>query len=232
MSAGTIFLIPGGHPPDMKRMIQDFRTTLEFCGKPNPKVAYIGTANKDNKIFFQLMKRLIVKAGAEKVTLVSIAGKRSDIGAAKQILSEADCIFLSGGEVEDGIVLLKKAGLDVFLTELYNSGKLFFGVSAGCIMMGRNWVHWEVENDDSTANLFDCLNFVPMTFDTHCENEDWKELKCALRLMGTNAQGYGLSTGGFYSADRDGYLVSFRNAPAVFRNQNGNIKTEVRNGQN
>jgi len=120
------------------------------------------------------------KAGAGKVTLVPIAGKCADTGAAKQMLSDADCIFLSGGEVEDGTVSLKKDGLDIFLTELYNSGKPFFEVSAGCIMMGSNWVRWDVENDDSTASLFDCLNFVPMTFDTHCENEDWKELPAAL----------------------------------------------------
>ena len=214
----------------MKRMVRDFRTALGACEKPSPKVAYVGTANGDNKLFFQFLKRPMVKAGAGQVLLVPIAGKRADTQAAKQILSEADCVFLSGGEVEDGIVSLKKAGLDVFLTELYNCGKPFFGVSAGCIMMGRIWVHWEVENDDSTASLFDCLNFVPMTFDTHCENEGWKELKCALRLMGTNAQGYGLSTGGFYSADSNGHLLSFRNAPAVFRNQDGNIEAEVWDG--
>ena len=204
-------------------MVRDFRTALGACEKPSPKVAYVGTANGDNKLFFQFLKRPMVKAGAGQVLLVPIAGKRADTQAAKQILSEADCVFLSGGEVEDGIVPLKKTGLDIFLTELYNRGKPFFGVSAGCIMMERNWVHWEAGNDDGTASLFDCLNFVPMTFDTHCENEDWKELKCALRLMGTDAQGYGLSTNGFYAADSDGLLVSFRNAPAVFRNQGGTI---------
>jgi peptidase E len=208
-------------------MVQDFRTVYESCGKPNPKVAYVGTANQDNKLFFQFVKRPLVKAGAEKVTLVPIAGKYSDAGASKRMLSEADCVFLSGGEVEDGIAGLKKAGLDDFLSDLYHSGKPFFGVSAGCIMMGRNWVHWDVENDDSTASLFDCLNFTPMTFDTHCENEDWKELKCALRLMGPGAEGYGLSTNGFYNADSEGRLTSYRNAPEAFRNIGGNIEAVI-----
>ena len=228
MSAGQVYLIPGGHPPDMKQTIQAFAAVFESCGKIKPSVAYVGTANGDNKLFFQFMKRPMIKAGAGKVTLVPIAGKHTDTEAAKQMLSEADCVFLSGGEVEDGIVWLKKAGLDVFMTQLYNGGKLFFGVSAGCIMMGRNWVRWDIENDDSTASLLDCLNFVPMTFDTHCENEGWKELKCALRLMGPGAKGYGLSTNGFYGVDDDGNLVSFRTAPAVFYNQDGNIIMETK----
>ena len=230
MSARPVYLIPGGHPLDMKSMMENFRTVFDACGEPNPKVAYIGTASHDNWPFYMLIKRQLVKAGAGEVTLVPIARKRVDVEAAKRMLSEADCIFLSGGEVEDGIVLLKKAGLDVFLTELYNDGKIFFGTSAGCIMMGRNWVHWDVEGDDSTASLFDCLNFVPMTFDTHCEDEGWKELKCALRLMGSGSRGHGLSTGGFYTADKEGDLKILRNAPVVFRNTNGKIETEEKDG--
>ncbi|MCL1912932.1 MAG: Type 1 glutamine amidotransferase-like domain-containing protein [Eubacteriaceae bacterium] len=227
MSLGPIYLIPGGRPRDVKQMEQDFRTVLDASEKLNPKIAYVGTANGDNKVFFQFMKSPMLKAGAGKVTLVPIASKGADTQMAKQILSEADIVFLSGGEVEDGILPLRKTGLDVFLAELHNSGKPFFGVSAGCIMMGRNWVHWDVEDDDSTASLFECLNFVPMTFDTHCEDEGWKELKCALSLMGAGAKGYGLSTGGFYSAGSDGRLTSYRNDPAVFRNRDGIIETEA-----
>jgi len=225
MSAKAIYLIPGGHPPNMNRMTEDFRAVYASFGNPNPKIACVGTANNDNKMFFKFMKRPLLKAGACEVILVPIAGKHRDVPSAKRILTAADCVFLSGGEVEDGIVWLKQAGLDTFLTEMYSDGVPFFGVSAGCIMMGRNWVHWDVENDDSTARLFDCLNFAPFTFDTHCENEDWKELKCALRLMGPGAQGHGLATGGFYSADNEGGLISYRNPPAVYVNNNGAIET-------
>ena len=224
MSEKAIYLIPGGRPPDMNRMIEDYRTIYTTLGKPNPKIAYVGTANNDNKIFFKVMKRPLVKAGAREVTMAPIAGKHLDVSSAKRVLAAADCVFLSGGEVEDGIVWLREAGLDTVLTEMYASGVPFFGVSAGCIMMGRNWVHWDVEDDDTTSRLFDCLDFVPFTFDTHCENEDWKELKCALRLMGPGAQGHGLCTGGFYRASSSGDLLSYRNPPAVYTNVNGTIE--------
>ena len=224
MSAKPIFLIAGGGPGDTRQTAEDFRTAFETCGKPNPSVAYVGTANKDNKIFYQFMKQPMLTAGARDVKLVPIAKKHVDGGAARKMLSEADAVFLSGGEVEDGIVWLKKAGLDTFLIDLYNAGKPFFGASAGAIMIGRHWVHWDKEDDDNTASLFDCLCFVPMLFDTHGESENWKELKCALRLEGEGAIGYGLSKGGFYKADLDGHIKSFRNGPEVYRNDGGEIR--------
>jgi len=223
MSEKEIYLITGGPSADAKQRIMDFKTALQSCGKPQPKVAYVGTASNDSKVFFHLLKKSILKAGAKEVVLAPIADKHADIETAKQILSEADAIFLTGGEVEDGMLWLKKYNLDVFLTDLYKHGKLFFGLSAGCIMMGQHWVHWDIEDDDSTSSLFDCLNFVPMTFDAHGENEDWKELKCALRLLGSGADGYGLSDGGFYCVDSEGHLTSFRNGPSIYSNIDGNI---------
>ena len=224
MSAKEIWLIAGGRSGGMKQMADDFRAALAAAGKPNPAVAYIGAANNDNRAFFQMMKLPMVKAGAGSVTLAPIAGKKADAAKAKRILSGADAVFLSGGEVEDGIAGLERAGLSGLLTELYHDGKLFIGASAGAIMMGRHWVHWDVEGDDGTSRLFPCLGFVPFVFDAHGEPEDWTELKCALRLLGPGAEGYGLSAGGFFKAGESGAFTSFRNPPAVFRNSDGKIE--------
>ena len=224
MSAREIYLIPGGRSSKIKQTTEDFRTALAACGKSNPKVAYVGTASSDNKAFFHAMRIPVMKAGAEAVTLVPIVGKNSDIEQAKSILSDADIVFLSGGEVEDGIVWLEKYGLDSFLIDMYHEGKLFIGTSAGAIMMGQHWVHWDIEGDDSTSRLFPCLNLVPFVFDTHAEKEDWVELKCALRLLGPGVKGYGLSAGGFFSADENGRFTCFRNDVALFRNSDGKIE--------
>ena len=223
MGAKPVYLIAGGRPPDAKQLAADLRTSLEAFGTPGPKVAYVGTASQDNKDFFRMFKEPMLAAGASEVTLAPIVGEKADINAARSTLLAADAVFLTGGEVEDGIVWLKRTGLDALLTELYRGGKPFFGISAGAIMMGTHWVHWDVLGDDSTASLFECLNFVPMLFDAHGENEDWSELKCALRLLGPGATGHGLSRGGFFRADWRGELTSYRNAPAVFKNIDGRI---------
>ena len=228
MSEKTVYLLAGGPSSTSAQMVENFRTTLQTCGTSNPSVAYIGTANHENEAFFERISKPILAAGAGTITLVPIISANADINDAKRILSAADAIFLSGGEVEDGIMGLRNCGLDIFLRNLYQEGKVFFGLSAGSIMLGQYWVHWDVEDDDDTASLFQCLDFVPMTFDAHGENEDWRELKCALRLLGAGSEGYGLSDGGFYSADSRGQFTTFRNAPAVFRNSGTDIEQKRR----
>ena len=230
MSAKEVYLISGGRPGNMRQISEDFRAAFAACGKPNPKVAYVGTASGDSKTFFQAMKIPMTRAGAETVALAPIARKNADVGKAKSILSEADVVFLSGGEVEDGIVWLERYGLDSFLTDLYRGGKLFMGMSAGAIMLGQVWVHWDVEGDDSTSRPFACLNLVPFIFDTHAEKEDWTELKCALRLTGAGTKGHGLSSGGFYSADESGKFTCYRNDPVLFLNVGGKIERIAEDG--
>ena len=226
MSAQAAYLISGG-PSSKSELVDDLRAALADCKKPQPSVAYIGTPNGDSKVFFGFVKRALRKAGAGNVQLAPLSGGHADIDAAKRMLETADAVFLSGGEVEDGMLGLAAGGLDAFLAGLYHSGKLFIGMSAGCIMMGQQWVHWDVEGDDSTASLFPCLGLVPMLFDAHGEKEDWKELKCALRLLGPGAQGFGLTDGGFFSADSAGNLKRYRNAPLVLHNIGEAIEQEA-----
>ena len=214
-------LVAGGRPRNPGAMAA--MMSRAFDGLDKPQAAYIGTANNDNMAFFQMMKAVLKSAGADKVNFVHLAKKNPDLEAAKKTLAEADLIFISGGEVEDGMNCLKKHDLTGFLKELYCSGKRFMGVSAGVIMMGSHWVHWDAEGDDSTARLFDCLGFVPFLFDVHGEDEDWTELKTALKLLGEGSKGYGLPGGCVISADSRGTLVNLESEYIVFINEGGKI---------
>jgi len=215
-------LVAGGRPLNPSAMAA--MMSQAFRGVEKPMVAYIGTANKDNPAFFQMMKALLKKAGADKVVFVHLAKKNPDLDAAREVLAGADLIFLSGGEVEDGMDWLNRHGLAGFLTELYRSGKRFMGVSAGVIMMGTHWVHWDVEGDDNTARLFDCLGFIPLLFDVHGEEEGWAELKTALRLLGNGRRGYGLKSGAMISADSRGALLNLEKDCLVLVNEDGLIR--------
>lgn len=192
--AGGNFHHPGSMAPSMARALQE-------CGKQKPRVAYLGVAGGDNALFFRHFKTLLQAAGAGKVVLVRLAKERVDLSAAKHTLEAADAIFISGGEVDDGMRWLVRHGLPGFLKELYDRGKLFFGVSAGSIMMGTHWVRWKNPDDDGAAELFDCLGLVPFIFDTHAEDEDWKELKMALQLEGSGSRGYAIPSGGMVSGE-------------------------------
>ena len=215
------FLIAGGRPLDPAGIARMMSHAFE--GIQKPLVAYIGTPNGDSLIFFQMMKAFLKKAGAGKIVFVRLAKKNPDPEAARKTLAAADVIFLSGGEVEDGMKWLIQHGLVGFLKELYAAGKRFLGVSAGVIMMGSHWVHWDIEGDDSTSKLFDCLAFTPALFDVHGESEDWVELKAALKLLGSGARAYGLPGGCMIRADSGGNLINTEKEYLVFVNDEGRI---------
>ena len=210
-------LIAGGQQLDNKIFKTIIAPTFEQC--PNPKVAYIGTANGDRESFFEMVYALFVKAGIRCVDFLHLARADADVAAARETLARADVIFLSGGEVFDGIDWLRKHRLVNMLKALYDKGTQFIGISAGAIMIGANWVRIGIPEDnesthklmqwvagescpeiDANIELFECLGLVRATFDTHAEHEDWVELKAALRLMGDNSCGYGIPRGGIIKA--------------------------------
>jgi peptidase E len=197
-------LVAGGKPLQKVPLLMSHA----FRGIEKPLVAYIGTATNDSMPFFQIMKIMLKKAGAGKIVFVRLAKENPDLDAAKRTLTDADVIFLSGGEVEDGMNWLHKHNLCGFLKSLYLSGKRFMGISAGVIMMGTHWVHWDVPGNDDTSRLFECLGFIPAVFDVHGEDEDWVELKAALKLLGDGSRAYALPAGTAISADSRGTLVN------------------------
>jgi len=219
----SLFLIAGGRPRDPKTIVSLTERALRECGRKEPRVAYIGTANGDNLAFYMSIKSLLREAGAGDVSFPRLARAKADLAAAKQVMEAADAIYLSGGEVEDGMRWLKQHGLIGFLSEMRDQGKLFLGMSAGSIMMGTHWVRWENEDDDATASLFDCLGFAPTTFDTHAEDEDWKELKMALKLQGPGARGYGISSGGLASVDEQGQIIALEKTLLPYVNIEGQV---------
>jgi peptidase E len=191
-----LFLLAGGNPRNAAGTVSSLALALKACDSFAPKVVYLGVASGDNLMFYTAMKSLLHKAGAAEITFPKLARAKADVAAAKRALEAADAVFLTGGEVEDGMRWLTEHGLDEFLTERRGAGKLFFGVAAGSIMMGARWVRWEDPDDDGTAELFDCLGFAGTTFDTHAEDENWKELITALKLEGPGARGYGIPRDG------------------------------------
>lgn len=219
-----IFLFAGGHPRDPKAMLASLASVLRECGKPKPQIAYLGVANGDHLMFFQSIRSMLKEAGAGEVVLLKLAQAKIDPAAAKQTLENADAIFISGGEVEEGMCWLERHGLIGFLKELRKQGKLFFGMSAGSIMLGTAWVRWENPEDDTTAELFDCLGFAPTTFDTHAEDEDWIELKKAIQLQGPGACGYGIPSGGVVSVDDQGKMAALEKALICYENIGGQVE--------
>ena len=208
-----IFLIAGG--PNSKNTKTVLAEVLESSKKKAPSVAYIGTASDDNKDFFLMLKPIIMAAGAGSVTLVPIV-RRFDSDKARNILLASDVVFISGGDVEMGMKYLRKRNLIPFFRELYNRGKLFCGISAGAIMLSRNWMQWSDPDDDDTAELLACLGFAPLLCDVHAEVDNWEEMKRLLCFFPQGEVGYGIPAEGALRVTPDGKITSIGSAPIRF----------------
>jgi peptidase E len=204
-----VYLLAGGRGSENKAV---FKAVFNEIAKHNPLIAYVGVANDENRIFFRFMGNEVKKAGKCNVSHAIIASKKADLDKARDLMHKADAIFMSGGDVDAGMkVLESKDMLNVF-TELYNGGKVFFGASAGSIMLCREWVRWADPDDDSTAEIFPCLDIAPVICDTHAEEDDWMELKTALRLKGDKATGYGIPSGACLRVHPDGQTEALEGA--------------------
>jgi peptidase E len=196
-----VYLLAGrwGKNPDpvIERVIKE-------SNKEKPTIAYIGASSGDNVEFFKRMESYFTQAGAGHTTLAPTVDIKADISKSKKILKAADIVFVSGGDVEAGMNILQQRELVDFIKQLYLDGKPFFAVSAGSIMLARAWVRWRDPDDDTTAEIFPCINVAPVICDTHGEADNWEELKTLLQLEKLGTIGYGIVSGNAIKVYPDG----------------------------
>jgi len=207
-----VFLLAGGRYTLRQTPDPLIQAVFTESGAASPTVAYVGTANDDDKGFFTRVAGMFQETGARRVDHALIAPARANMNKAKDILQAADIVFISGGDVELGMQVLEQKQMVDFLAHLYQQGKPFFGLSAGSIMLAREWVRWRDPDDDSTAKLFPCLGFAPVICDTHGEQEGWEELQAALMLKQENDRGYGIVSGTAIKVFPDGRVESLGGA--------------------
>lgn len=198
-----IHLLAGG---PMRRHGEDalLKRILTGLGIAHPTIAYVGAASRDHRGFFHMIAGYLRHCGAGKVAMAALASERADLSQALSTLASADAIFMSGGDVEAGMCILEQRHLVPFLRELYEHGKPFLGISAGSIMLARQWVRWPDPQDDQRVEVFPCLGLAPILCDTHGEAEGWEELRTLLRLMPEGTVGYGIPSGTALRVHPDG----------------------------
>jgi len=208
-----VYLLAGGRGSS-NRIV--FKAVFKEISKPNPIIAYVGAANNDDKWFYGFMRKEIIKAGRCALNHAVISSPKADPDKAREILKKADAIFISGGDVEAGMRILESKNILNIFRDLYQEGKVFFGISAGSIMLCREWVRWDNPDDDSTAELFPCLNIAPVICDTHAEDDEWEELKASLQLKIDGCSGYGIPSGVCLKVYPDGQVAAIGGAIARY----------------
>jgi peptidase E len=200
-----IYLIAGS-PGSRKKITPLLQAALRESGKLSPTVGYIGTANGDSTWFFRMTGRELKSAGAGSINHAILTPNKAKLSKACEILRSADIVFISGGDVAMGMEVLREKGMIDFLHQLYQQGKAFLGISAGSIMLAKEWVYWRDPDDDESAEVFACLGLAPIICDTHAEKDDWLELKALLMLEKHNVRGYGITSGAAIKYSLDGKI--------------------------
>ncbi|HNX34239.1 MAG TPA: Type 1 glutamine amidotransferase-like domain-containing protein [Kiritimatiellia bacterium] len=194
--SGAVYLLAGNPKARGRKPDPVMRAFFGEVGKTNPRLAYIGTASGDDRSFFALMRSFLRASGADEVEMAPLCGRGADAEDALRVLSRADAVFVSGGDVAEGMdVLRARKGVIACLRERFDSGIPFMGLSAGSIMLSRGWVRW-AEEDAGQDMLFECLGFAPIYCDVHGEGDGWDELKALLRLLPAATVGYAIPSGG------------------------------------
>lgn len=218
-----VYLLAGG-----RLILRETTSTLlhhifKEIGIASPRVAYVGSANQDTETFYQRTADLLKAAGALTVNHALISPEGANIEKAQEILASAHIVFISGGDVFEGIKTLKEKNMISFLRGLYEKGKPFMGISAGSIMLAETWVRWNNSDDDSTAELFPCLGFAPVICDTHDEDNDWEELKMALKLSKEEQKGYGIVSGTAIKVSSNSTIETLNGVTHQFIQREGRI---------
>lgn len=179
--AAPVYLMAGAGPGTGPRSFRFHEELVVRTGKEKPLFAYVGAASGDARWFERVIKTMVFGARS-KCAFVRLTDKSIRTSEAKSMLGDADVIFVSGGDVEEGMRVIDDRGLAPYFRELHHGGKIFEAVSAGSIMLGEHWVRFE-NDDDEVGERFDCLGIVPMSFDAHDEKDNWTELRALARLM-------------------------------------------------
>jgi peptidase E len=190
-----LHLLAGGRGSRGKGGDPLLAAALRTAGVDRPSVAYVGTASGDNPAFRVMIGSFLKASGAGPLRLAPLVGRRADPDAAKKVLESSDIVFVSGGDVEEGMNRLADGGMADFLRNLHAEGVPFFGASAGSIMMARSWIRWSDPHEEASAELFPCLGLTPLLCDTHGEADGWSELRALLALCPDGTVGYGIRSG-------------------------------------
>jgi peptidase E len=211
VSRGAVYLAGGG-PGTLLAMRRHFKAALEATGVARPLVAYVGAASDDDAGFFTMIRAGLAPRAA-RMRLAKLASPGAKASEARALLEDCDLVFISGGDVDHGMRILHERDVAPSLRRLASHGKPMFGISAGSLMLAREWVRFEGEKEDQPVP-FPCLGVVPFYVDAHSEDDDWEELRILLGLVaargevgggaGGGAIGYGLTRKGALRVTFDG----------------------------
>ena len=177
---------------------------LTFLKNKNPKAAYIGASNGDNKDFFSIFRAAMNGIGITDCRMIMSSYLDED----QEFLKGSDIILFAGGDVKIGWEVFEKMRIKETIAEKYYNGAVIIGVSAGAIQLCLG----ELPGDSKSAEDFlFTFKFIPFILGAHDEKKYWMNLQKSVRIMGDSFKGIGIPSGGglIYYGDQSIEAIRF-----------------------
>lgn len=150
---------------------------VKLSNKSNPKLLFIGTASKENPIYYQAIKHIYENLGC-RVDVLEVLNRNNDIDKIRKTVLSSDIIYIGGGNTRFMLNEWKKIQLDKVLLEAYKQGVVMAGFSAGCycwfkynyeliegldIIKAINSVHYNEKSEEKIKEFYEVIKGENMT---------------------------------------------------------------------
>lgn len=135
-----LMLIGGGsnghnnHPYETKEIDEK---VVQMTNKKNPVFLFIGLASSFSDSYYDVMKEIYKKLGC-KTTYLKKSNIINNPDIVEKKISEADIIYMSGGDTTKLINKLKEYHIDKLLFKAAERGCVLSGISAGAIAISKS----------------------------------------------------------------------------------------------
>lgn len=141
---------------------------VKLANKKKSKFLFIGTASRENPIYFNAIKNIYENLNCE-VENLEILNKEWNFEELKEKILSYDIIYIGGGNTKFMLSEWAKIGLEKILIDAYNKEIVMAGFSAGCycyhkynyeliegfgIIPGISSVHYDEKNQEKRDEFY------------------------------------------------------------------------------
>ncbi len=103
------------------------------AGEKRANALFLGTASHDSMPYFNSFRKTYTSVFDIKAEVALMVYGEMDIQKIANKITNADCLYIGGGDTLFMLEKWKELGVDKMILEAYNSGKIICGLSAGAI---------------------------------------------------------------------------------------------------
>lgn len=154
---------------------------VKMTNKNSPTFLFIGLASSFSDSYYDIMKEIFKNLGC-KTTYLKKKNIINNPDIVKNKITEADIIYMSGGDTKKLVDTLKEYKIDELIKEALNRGCVIAGISAGAIAIANSGLSdYQILNNISNKYAFtEGLKLININICPHANKkeriDDLKEL--------------------------------------------------------